>query len=201
MEKKVKYNLISSIFFILAGVVAIYPICIGTYKFGFYGSSWMTEGLLILFWGISYIVSGLLGIVNIEGKSRRLLKTSAIVMIVLSSLQVFIYFIAAIASRFFATALYMFLASLLISALGLLYAIGLLVDKKGFSIASFSIACFILFVGQIVVTIFMSRLGISFIGRFAINGGEWIFLIFILLLPALLFSAKAIANKNTINNF
>ncbi len=198
MEKKVKYNLISSIFFIFAGLVTIYPLCIGTYTYGIdYGV--LLYGLLVSFWGISYLVSGILGLINLEGDNRKLVKVSAIVMIVLSSLQNFIYFLAMAGSGFFEIYVYMFLGSLLISALGLFYAIGLLMDKKVFSIVSFSISCFIFFIGQLVITIFMSKLGISFVGVWVSTGGEWIFLIFILLLPAFWFNAKAIANKKTNN--
>jgi hypothetical protein len=199
MEKKVKYNLISSIFFIFAGIVTIYPNCIGTYRAG---GNFGVYGVIISILAIGYIVSGILGLINLEGNSRRLAKSSAIVMIVLSGLQMFVVAIALLFPTIISTAaISVSLVMTLAANMNILYAIGLLVNKKVFSIISFSITCFILFVGQIVVTIFMFRLGMSFIGVFANSGGEWLFLIFILLLPTFLFNAKAIANKNTINNF
>jgi hypothetical protein len=199
MEKKVKYNLISSIFFIFAGIVTIYYNCIGTYRddsnFGVYG-------VIVYISSIGYIVSGILGLINLEGNSRRLAKISAIVMIVLSGLQMFVVAIALLFPTIISTAaISVSLVMTLIANMNVLYAIGLLVNKKVFSIISFSITCFILFVGQIVVTIMLSKQSWLNMGHFIYSGGEWLFLIFILLLPAFLFNAKAMANKNTINNF
>lgn len=184
MENKVKYNLISSLLLIFMSAY--------TYLKLVYSIPSNYIGIFIL-WIASYLLAGILGLINLDGQNRKLTRVSAIILLVLTAIQ-FIAFIAfMVIAKMMVMYLFIYLILLLaLTGIGTFYAISELTGKKVFLIIALGIIGFLLSALQIALFVVMSRVtSITDFLRYYVVNFEMIGISLLFLLGAILFKLLA----------